>query len=80
MDNIFIFFILVSFGGFQNENYENMWGHYGSRIVGVFSRPFNKVLGSITDIFWWCRLSLYGRLCPIFFSRELGFGGSIFVL
>jgi hypothetical protein len=79
MDNTSFFFILVSFGGFQNENYENMWGHHRSRIVGVFLAPFNEVLGSTTNILWWYRLSPYEGLCPIFFFRELGFSGSIFV-
>jgi len=31
-------------------NYASMWGHYGSRIVGIFSKSFREVLGSITDI------------------------------
>jgi hypothetical protein len=35
-DNTFFFFLLVSFGEFQKESYVGMWGHYGSRIVGVF--------------------------------------------
>jgi hypothetical protein len=46
-----------------------MWGHYGSMIVGVFSRPLNKASGSTTDILWWYRPFLYGRLCPICFFR-----------
>jgi len=56
-----------------------MWGHYGSMIKGVFSRFVSKVLGLNTDIFWWYKLFLYGGLFPICFSRELGFGDSIFV-
>ncbi len=39
---------------------------------------FNGVSGSITNIFWWYRLFIYGGLCPIYFFRELGFSGSIF--
>jgi hypothetical protein len=54
--------------------------HYGSRIMGVFSMPITEVLGLITDIFWWYRPSLYGGLCPICFSRDLGFSGFVFVL
>jgi hypothetical protein len=50
MDRFFFFFLFISFGGFQWENYANMWGHYGFKIVGVFLRPFNEVLGSTTDI------------------------------
>jgi hypothetical protein len=56
-----------------------MWGHYGSKIIGVFSRPFNEVLGLITNILWWYKPSFYGGLCHICFSRELCFSGSIFV-
>jgi len=57
-----------------------MWGHYGSRIMGVFSRPFKKASSLTTDILWWYRPSLYGGLCPIYFYRELGFGGSVIML
>jgi hypothetical protein len=46
----------------------------------VLSRPLNKALGSTIDILWWYRPSLYGGLCPIYFSRELGFGGFVFAL
>jgi hypothetical protein len=61
-------------------SYACMWGHYGSKIMGIFSRPLSKPSSSTTDILWWYKLFLYGRLCPICFSRELDFGGSIFVL
>jgi hypothetical protein len=74
------FFLLVSFNRFWQANYAGMWEHYGSKIMGVFSGPLSKVLGSTIDILWWYRPSFYGGLCPIFFSRELGFGGFIFVL
>ncbi len=57
-----------------------MWGHYGSMFMRVLSRPLNKALGSTIDILWWYRPSLYGGLCPIYFSRELGFGGFVFAL
>jgi hypothetical protein len=57
-----------------------MWGHYGSRILGVLLRPFNEELGMIIDIFWWYKLNIYGGLCPICFSKELGFNGFVFVL
>jgi hypothetical protein len=57
-----------------------MWGHYGFKITGVFLGPLSKASGSTTDIFWWYKPSFYGRLCPICFFRELGFGGSIFML
>jgi hypothetical protein len=48
--------------------------------MGVFIGPFSKVSGLTTNIFWWYRPYLYGGLCPICFSRELGSGDSIFVL
>jgi len=57
MDNTFFFFLLICFGRFRHENYAHMWGHYGSKIVGVFSRPFNQALGLTTNILWWYRLS-----------------------
>ncbi len=47
-----------------------MWGCYGSKIVGVFSRPLNEVLGLTTNILWWYRPSFYGGLCCICFSRN----------
>ncbi len=78
-DNTSSFFLHVSFGGFQHENYASMWGHHGSRIMGVFSGPLREVSNLTTNILWWYRPSLYGRLCPICFSRELGSNGSIFV-
>jgi hypothetical protein len=78
MDSTF-FFLFVSFGRFQQKNYTSMWRHCGSRIVGIFSRPFNEVLSSIIDILWWYQFFFYGKLCPICFSKELGFGGSVFM-
>jgi len=78
MDNT-SFFLLVSFGRFQRESYASVWGHYGSKIMGVFSRPLSKALSLIIDILRWYNLSLYGGLCPICFSRESGYGDSIFV-
>jgi len=75
MDNTLSFFLPIFFGEFQQENYVGMWGNYRFRIVGVFSRPFNKVSSLITNILWWYRPLFYGRLFPIFFNRELGSGG-----
>ncbi len=40
MDNTSFFFFLVFFNKFQQESYVNMWGHYGSKIMGVFFRAF----------------------------------------
>jgi len=42
----FLFF----FNEFRKESYVGMWGHYGSRIVGVVLRPLSKVSGSTTNI------------------------------
>jgi len=47
MDNT-SFFPLISFSKFRQESYAGMWGHYGSKIVGGFSGPFNEALGSTT--------------------------------
>jgi hypothetical protein len=45
------FFLPIFFGEFWQESYACMWGHYGSRIMGVFLGPFGKVSGSTIDIF-----------------------------
>jgi len=55
------------FRGFRRENYVGMWGHYGSKIVGVFLKPFNKVLGLSTDILWWYRPFFLWRIVPHLF-------------
>jgi len=79
MNNTFFFFFPISFDGFRQESYASMWGHYGFKIMGVLSRPLNEALGSTIGILWLYRSSFYGGLCPIYFSRELGSSGSIFV-
>jgi hypothetical protein len=56
-----------------------MWEHYGFRVMGVYLGPFNRTLGSTTDLLWWYKLFIYKRLRPIYFSKELGFGGFVFV-
>jgi hypothetical protein len=48
-------------------------------MMGIFLRPLNNALSSTTDIFWCYKDFFYGRLYPIFFSKELGFGGFIFM-
>jgi hypothetical protein len=73
------FFLLVFFR-FRQENYANMWQHYGFWIMGVFLRPLNEGSCLTIDILWWYRLFFYGGLCTIYFFRELGFSGFIFVL
>jgi hypothetical protein len=57
-----------------------MWGHYGSRIIRALSRALNETSGLTINILWWYKPFFYGGLCPIRFSKELGFGGSVFVL
>ncbi len=57
-----------------------MWGRYRSKIMGIFLGPLREATCSITNIFWWYKPSFYGRLSPIYFYRELGSGGSVFVL
>jgi hypothetical protein len=70
MNNISFFFLLVSLGKFQHENYVSMWGHYGLRIVQVFLGPPSKVLGLTINILWWYGPSRYEGLCPIFFLKS----------
>jgi len=67
------FFLLVSFGEFWQESYVGVWGHYGSR-------PLNEVSSFIINLLWWYKYFIYGRLFPICFYKELGFGGFVFVL
>jgi hypothetical protein len=78
-NNTSSFFLPVSFNGFWQENYVSMWGHYGSRVMIVYSGSFGKVLGPITNLIWWYKLYFYGRLCFNCFFRELGFGGFVFM-
>jgi len=54
-----------------------MWGHYGSNIVKVFSKPLIEMSSSTTNIFWWYKPSFYGGLCPIRFFNKLDFCGSL---
>jgi len=63
------FFLLVFFDKFWQKHFVNMWGHYGSMVMGVYSRPFNKVLGLTINILWWYKPFIYKRSCPIFFLR-----------
>jgi hypothetical protein len=76
----FFFFLPISFGGFWHESYSYMWGHYGFKIMRVFSKPFDKVSSLTTNILWWYKPSFYVGLCPIFFFKELGSSGSIFMV
>jgi hypothetical protein len=72
--------IMSFFGEFQQENYASLWEHYGSKVMGIYSGPLSEVLGSTTNLFWWYKPFMYGGLCPIYFSKESGFGGSISML
>jgi hypothetical protein len=73
--------ILPSFSFlFLLVGYACMWRHYGFSILGIFSGPFSEALGLTIDIFWWYRPFHYGGLCPIYFLKELGSSGFIFVL
>jgi hypothetical protein len=77
---MFFFFLPISFNEFQQESYVGMWGHYGSKTMGVFSGPLSEVLSSTTNILWWYRPFFYGGLCLIYVFRELGSNGYIFML
>jgi hypothetical protein len=68
-DNSSFFFLLVYFGGFHHDSYVGMWGHYGSKIVGVFTRPHSKMLNSTIDLFWYIGLSLWRIVPHLFFSK-----------
>jgi hypothetical protein len=48
--------------------------------MGLYSRALSKALNPTIDLFWWYRPFNYGRLCPIYFYKELGFGGFVFML
>ncbi len=39
----FFFFLLVSFGEFQQHSYVYMWGHYGSKVMGVHLGSFSEM-------------------------------------
>jgi hypothetical protein len=56
-----------------------MWGHYESKVMRVYLKPLSEAIGPTTDILWWYRPFIYGRLCPFVVLRNLHFGGSIFV-
>jgi hypothetical protein len=73
-------FLHVFLGEFQQESYAGLWGHYGSKVMKIYSRPLIKMLGLTTNLFWWYKPFIYGGLCPICFYKELGFGGSISML
>jgi len=71
MDNT-SFFLPISFGKFQQESYANIWGHYRSKIMGVFSRPFTKCQAWLSISFGGICLSLW-RIVPHLFFWGIGF-------
>jgi len=67
-------FSLISFGEFRQV--VGMWKHYGSWVI-IYLGLLNGVSSSASDLLWWYRPFIYGRLCPIYLSKELGFGGFV---
>jgi len=57
----------------------NMCGHYGSKVLGVYSGFLSEAPSSIPNLFWWYKPFIYGNLCFICFYKELNFGGFIYV-
>jgi hypothetical protein len=47
-----------------------MWGHYGSKLVGILSRPFNKTSNSTSDILWWYKFFSMEDYAPFAFLRS----------
>jgi hypothetical protein len=68
LDNI-SFFLFVFVGEFQQERYANMWGHYGPKVMGIYSGLLAwhqaQLSISFADICFF-----YGGLCPIYFFRN----------
>jgi hypothetical protein len=64
------FFHPISFGGLRQENYVGMWGHYGSKIIGIFSKPLSKVSSSTTDILWGIGLLAMEDCAPFIFLKS----------
>jgi hypothetical protein len=79
LDNIPFFFLFVFFDEFQQKSYVGMWGHFGSRVMGIYLGPISKTLSLTINFLWWYTPFIYGGLCPICFSKRLGFGGFVFV-
>ncbi len=78
-DNTFFFFFPISFDGFWQWSYVGMWGHYGSRIMGIFSRPLVRCHARLLISFGGVSFLFMGECALIYFSKELGFSGSVFV-
>jgi hypothetical protein len=46
------FFFRVFFGEFQQYSYVGTWGHYGSRVMGIYSRPLNGASSPTTNLLY----------------------------
>jgi hypothetical protein len=83
-DNTSFFSLPISFSMFQHESYVSMWGHYGCKILEVFSRPFNEVSSLTTNILWCIGLLSMKDCAPSTFlrtpSKELGSSGFVAML
>jgi hypothetical protein len=77
LDNPSFLFLPISFDKFRQESYVGMWGHYGLKVMRIYSGLVNGALGPTANFLWWYRLFICGKLYPIYFSREFGFGGFI---
>jgi hypothetical protein len=44
-----------------------MWGHYGSMVMEVYSRPFSGASSSIIDLLLWYRFFLMEGYAPFAF-------------
>ncbi len=75
----FSFFFLVFFGEFRHENYVGMWGHNGSKIMGVFSRPLTRCQARLPISFASIGLFSMDDCASISFSKKLGFSGFVFM-
>jgi hypothetical protein len=73
------FFFRVFCDEFWHESFASVWSHYGSWVMGVYSKPSSGASTSINNLLWWHRPIIYGKLCPIFFFTKLGFGDFICV-
>jgi hypothetical protein len=49
-----------------------MWGHYGSRVIGVYLGLLDGALGPTIDLLWWYRLLSMEDCAPSTFLRSLG--------
>jgi hypothetical protein len=55
------FFLLIPFGKFQQENYIDMWGHYGLKVMGFYSGPLSEAPSLTIDLLWLYKPFIYGK-------------------